>query len=154
MMKKFNYNLIAMKVMLIIAGLGILFLDLYVLPLAIIAEGNDDYLMRPYLMIIYLSIYIMSFPFFVILFKAFIMLNLIKIEQFYSLKTVKNFQVIKVCAYSITLVVFVDLPFLFFLADYEDAPGLLLMGIIIFGVSLFIALLITRLMLLIEAKSS
>jgi len=153
-MKKFNYNLIAMKVMLIIAGLGILFLDLYVLPLAIIAEGNDDYLMRPYLMIIYLSIYIMSFPFFVILFKAFIMLNLIKIEQFYSLKTVKNFQVIKVCAYSITLVVFVDLPFLFFLADYEDAPGLLLMGIIIFGVSLFIALLITRLMLLIEAKSS
>jgi len=154
MMKKFNYNLIAMKVMLIIAGLGILFLDLYVLPLAIIAEGNDDYLMRPYLMIIYLSIYIMSFPFFVILFKAFIMLNLIKIEQFYSLKTVKNFQVIKVCAYSITLVVFVDLPFLFFLADYEDAPGLLLMGIIIFGVSLFIALLITRLKLLIEAKSS
>lgn len=154
MMKKFNYNLIAMKVMLIIAGLGILFLDLYVLPLAIIAEGNDDYLMRPYLMVIYLSIYIMSFPFFVILFKAFIMLNLIKIEQFYSLKTVKNFQVIKVCAYSITLVVFVDLPFLFFLADYEDAPGLLLMGIIIFGVSLFIALLITRLKLLIEAKSS
>ncbi len=154
MMKKFNYNLIAMKVMLIIAGLGILFLDLYVLPLAIIAEGNDDYLMRPYLMVIYLSIYIMSFPFFVILFKAFITLNLIKIEQFYSLKTVKNFQVIKVCAYSITLVVFVDLPFLFFLADYEDAPGLLLMGIIIFGVSLFIALLITRLKLLIEAKSS
>jgi hypothetical protein len=153
-MKKFNYNLIAMKVMLIIAGLGILFLDLYVLPLAIIAEGNDDYLMRPYLMVIYLSIYIMSFPFFVILFKAFITLNLIKIEQFYSLKTVKNFQVIKVCAYSITLVVFVDLPFLFFLADYEDAPGLLLMGIIIFGVSLFIALLITRLKLLIEAKSS
>ncbi len=154
MMKRFNYDLVAMKVMLIIAGLGVLFLDLYVLPLAIIVGGNNDYIMMPYLMVIYLSIYIMSFPFFVILFKAFITLNLIKVEQFYSLKTVKNFQLIKVCAYSITLVVFVDLPFLYFLADYEDAPGLLLIGIIIFGVSLFIALFITRFKLLIEAKSA
>jgi hypothetical protein len=153
-MKRFNYDLVAMKVMLIIAGLGVLFLDLYVLPLAIIVGGNNDYIMMPYLMVIYLSIYIMSFPFFVILFKAFITLNLIKVEQFYSLKTVKNFQLIKVCAYSITLVVFVDLPFLYFLADYEDAPGLLLIGIIIFGVSLFIALFITRFKLLIEAKSA
>jgi hypothetical protein len=152
-MKRFNYDLLAMKVMLIIASLGVLFLDLYVLPLAIMTGGNNDYIMMPYLMVIYLSIYIMSFPFFVILYKAFITLHLIKIEQFYSLKTVKNFKVIKVCAYSITLVVFVDLPFLYLLADYEDAPGLLLVGIIIFGVSLFIALFITRFKLLIETKS-
>ena len=68
------------------------------------------------------------------------------------MKAVANFKVLKIFAYAISLILLVDLPFLYLIADYDDAPSLLLLGIIIFGVSLFITLIISLLKFIISSK--
>jgi len=73
-------------------------------------------------------------------------------NQLFSLKAVSAFKLLKICAYSISLILLVDLPFLYLIADYDDAPGLLLLGIVIFGISLFISLVISLLKFIVSSK--
>ena len=151
-MKKYNYEIIVLKVFLVLAVLSMLFLEIFIFPPAIGLFLESDYQLVSYLILLIISIYIISLPYFVALYKAFNLLVMVEKNQLFSLKAVSAFKLLKICAYSISLILLVDLPFLYLIADYDDAPGLLLLGIVIFGISLFISLVISLLKFIVSSK--
>lgn len=93
------------------------------------------YLLYPIL----IGIYISAIPFFVALFQAFKLLNHIDKNQAFSELSVKVLKIIKFCALIISGLYVVILPFVFGLAQMDDAPGLVLVGMVPVFASLVIA---------------
>ena len=145
-------DIIILKAFLVLAVLPMLFLEIFILPpvIGLLLEG--DYLLVHYLILLIISIYIVSLPYFGFLYQAFRLLVMVDKNQLFTLKAVANLKVLKIFAYAISLILLVDLPLLYFIADYDDSPGLLLLGIIIFGVTLFITLIISLLKYIISSK--
>jgi hypothetical protein len=65
---------------------------------------------------------------------------LIDKDQFFSIEALSHLRLIKISLYSAALILIADMPFLYILVEYDDSPGLLLMGLIILGVTIFIAI--------------
>ncbi|MEK3735125.1 MULTISPECIES: DUF2975 domain-containing protein [Paenibacillus] len=103
------------------------------------------------------GMYISAIPFFVALVQAYKLLNYIDRNEAFSDLSVRALRTIKYCGLSISGLYAVILPFLFFMADMDDAPGLLAIGIIIvfasFVIAAFAALLQKLLQNAIDIKS-
>jgi len=88
---------------------------------------------------ILLSLYIPTIPFFFALFQATRLLNYIDTNRAFSVLSVKAFRSIKLCAVSIAGFFAIALPYIFYVADKDDSPGALLIGLVIMFASLVIA---------------
>lgn len=84
------------------------------------------------------GMYVSVVPFIVALYQAFKLLNYIDKNQAFSELSVKALKIIKLCAMTISGVYVVILPFVFFVAQLDDAPGLIIIG----GVPIFASMLI------------
>lgn len=126
-----------LKLAVIFIGLPVLILSLFGMTWLINNPASPEYdqLLYPVLMGIYLSI----FPFFVALYQTFRLLNYIDKKQAFSEWSVKALKNIKFCAIIISGLYVVVLPFIFGLAQMDDAPGLILVGMIPIFASLVIA---------------
>ena len=83
--------------------------------------------------------YIGSIPFFVALYQAFKLLGYIDDNQVFSQSSVNAMKNIKYCANIISALYVVMLPFVYIVAEKDDAPGLILMGMVPIFASLVIA---------------
>lgn len=85
------------------------------------------------------GMYVTVIPFFVVLYQAFTLLNYIDKNLSFSELSVRSLKIIKLCALLISGVYMVILPFVFAVAQLDDAPGLILVG----GIPIFGSLLIS-----------
>jgi hypothetical protein len=117
--------------------------------------ANPDYAYMLYPIVI--GMYVAAIPFFVALYQAFKLLSYIDNNQAFSELSVKALKNIKFCAITISGLFVVILPFVFLVADLDDAPGLIIIGMVpIFGsmvIAVFAAVLQRLLQEAIDIKS-
>ena len=151
-MKKLNLNILALKIFLILAALPILYLDIFIFPSLLELSVYNEYPLIGYVVVLIISVYFLTLPYFISLYKAFKLLILIERNEFFSIKSLSHLKLIMISAYSAVLILLVDMPILYMIVDYDDSPGLLLMGLIILGVTIFIAVFTSVLRNLIKSK--
>jgi hypothetical protein len=89
--------------------------------------------------IILLAMYLASLPFFFALYQALCLLNYIDKNKAFSKLSVKALKKIAYCGVAIGAVFSACMPLFYTWAQYEDAPGLIVMGMILVGASLTVA---------------
>lgn len=90
------------------------------------ANPDYSYMLYPILVGIYLSV----IPFFIALLQTFKLLKYIDSNQVFSELSVKVLTNIKYCAISISMIYLSIIPFVYMLAEKDDAPGLIIIGIV------------------------
>ena len=78
-----------------------------------------------------ISMYISTIPFFIALFHTFKLLEYIERKKSFSQLSIKALQYIKYSAVVFSAIYLIYLPFFFFLAQSDDAPGVAALGLII-----------------------
>ncbi|MDF2865881.1 MAG: hypothetical protein K0R72_699 [Clostridia bacterium] len=89
---------------------------------------NPDYAYMLYPICI--GMYLSVIPFFIALYQSFKLLNYIDNNQGFSELSVKALNNIKICAIIISALYVTIMPFVYLLADLDDAPGLIIIGIV------------------------
>lgn len=141
---KFSSTLF-LKLVVTIIGLLVLILSVMALPFAVRVVGLQNkiwgYAHSPVIIGMYLSI----LPFLYALFQAFRILQLIDRKQAFSNFTVHALSRIKFSGLAISVIYALLMPFFFIMAEYDDAPGIILVGLILifaaFVIAAFAALL-------------
>ncbi|MDQ0724587.1 DUF2975 domain-containing protein [Paenibacillus sp. FSL R5-0623] len=128
---------IFLKLAVLLIGVPILALCIFGIPWLANNPVNPNYAgaLYPIVIIMYVSV----IPFIVALYQAFRLLSYIDKNEAFSLMSVRSLKTIKYCAIVISSLYFVMLPFLFVVAEKDDAPGLILMGMVPIFASLVIA---------------
>jgi hypothetical protein len=107
------------------------------LPLLIRAElratGDFDY------GFIFVGMYVSAVPFLIALYQAFKLLVLIDKNDAFSPAAVQILQTIKRCGLAISALYVLGAPYIFSIAEQDDAPGVVLINIIIVGASFVVA---------------
>jgi len=123
-----------LKIAVILMGLPVLALCIFLLPeiAEYFAELNPklDFLQYPFL----IGLYVTAIVFFVALFQTLKLLSYIDKNQAFSGLSVKALKNIKYCAITISALYVVFMPLIYLMAEIDDAPGIILIGmVIIFG---------------------
>lgn len=117
----------------ILIGALVFFLCVYAIPRVV---GSID--MSGYDPIL-LGLYIPAIPFFFALYQAMKLLNYIDKNNAFSLTSVNAFRTIKYCALAISGIFVAGMPYIFYVADKDDAPGVVAIGCVIIFASFVIA---------------
>jgi hypothetical protein len=83
--------------------------------------------------------YVSAIPFFIALYQAFKLLSYIDKNKAFSEISVKALKNIKYCAITISGLYVVGMPFFYILAELDDAPGVILIGMLFIFASMVIA---------------
>jgi len=128
-----------LKIVVILIGIPVLALCIFVVPgLAnFAAELYPDHAYMKYL--IYLDLYLAAIPYYIALYQAFKLLSYIDKNNAFSELSVSALRVIKYCGITISIVIAAGMPLYYLVADKDDAPGIILIGLIIIFASLVIA---------------
>jgi len=70
-------------------------------------------------------------------------MNIIDKHEVYTLRSINILQVIRICAFSATLILSIGAVFLYFVIDYEDAPGVLFVWLIVVGLTFVIGVIVS-----------
>ncbi len=84
---------------------------------------------------ILVGLYIPAVPFFYALYQALKLLKLIDRNKVFTEKAVNTLKNIKYCGLLISGLFLAEQPYIFYVADRDDAPGLALLGFAIIGAS-------------------
>ena len=114
-----------LKVVLLLLGLGVLAICAILLPTGIMTDRTGLY--SPLL----LGMYLPAVPFFFGLYQALKLLDLIDKNKAFSTLSVKTLKHIKFSAFSISGLYALGMPYIFYVADQDDAPGAILIGLVI-----------------------
>lgn len=140
-MKKFYLWFI--RILAVLLGLGLLAVDGYFLPIFIYDLMRSSYELRLYLLFVFISIYLVSIPLLIMYFNSFKFMNIIDKHEVYTLRSINILQVIRICAFSSTLILSVSSVFLYFVIDYEDAPEVLFVWLIIVMLTFVIGVIVS-----------
>jgi Protein of unknown function (DUF3036). len=123
-----RYSPIFLKIALLIIGIPVLALCAY----GIVWLTHNP--VKPeYAHIIYpimAGLYVSSIPFYLVLFKAYQLLCYIDSNKAFSQISVHALKYIKYCAAAISVLYVALIPFVYLLAEKEDAPGLIIIGMV------------------------
>lgn len=128
-----------LKIAVILIGIPVLALCIFLVPeiANYAAELYPDIAYMKYLVLI--DLYATAIPFYFALYQAFKLLSYIDKNKAFSKLSVKALKNIKYCANTISIIYAGLVPFLFPIADADDAPGLIGFPIIIIFASTVIA---------------
>lgn len=122
-----------LKSVVYLIGIFILALCLFILPMGIMTDQVGYY--RPIL----LGLYVPAVPFFFALYQAIKLLGYIDNDKAFSDLSVAALKNIKYSAAVISALFTTGLPYIYYAADRDDAPGVLAIGLVIAFASLVIA---------------
>ncbi len=114
-------------------GLSVLALCLFALPMGIRQTSIDGY--RP----IFFGMYVTAIPFFMALYQTFKLLSYIDTNKAFSEISVAALKHIKWCAVIISALYIGGLPYIYVVAEKDDAPGVIAIGLVIIGASWVVA---------------
>ncbi|UOK59644.1 DUF2975 domain-containing protein [Bacillus sp. OVS6] len=126
-----------LKIAVFLIGTPVLALCIFGLPWLANNPANPDYAHILYPILI--GMYVSAIPFYIALYKAFKLLSYIDKNQAFSELSVKALKKIKFCAMTISGLYVVIMPFVFLVADLDDAPGLIIIGMVPIFASMVIA---------------
>ncbi|MFP3723236.1 DUF2975 domain-containing protein, partial [Niallia circulans] len=89
--------------------------------------------------LIMFDFYTAAIPFYYALYQAFKLLNYIDKNEAFSELSVNALKKIKNCAISISAIFVLGLPLFYLLAERDDAPGIILIGLVLIFASMVIA---------------
>ena len=115
-----------LKFIIVLIGIPVLALCIFGLPWLTNNPVNPDYAHILYPIII--GMYVSTIPFYIALYKAFRLLDYIDKNIAFSELSVKALRHIKYCAITISTLYVVMMPFVFLVAEKDDAPGLIIFG--------------------------
>jgi len=126
-----------LKIAVFLIGIPVLALCIFGLTRLLNNPVNPDYahILYPILIGMYVSV----IPFFLALYQAFKLLSYIDKNQSFSELSVRSLKKIKFCAMSISGLYIVIIPFVYLVADLDDAPGLIIIGMVPIFASIVIA---------------
>lgn len=126
-----------LKLAVFLIGTPVLALGIYGLYWLPKNPANPDYahILYPIIAGMYLSV----IPFSIALYQAFKLLSYIDKSQAFSELSVKALRNIKFCAITISGVYVIIMPFVFLVAELDDAPGLVIFGMVPVFASMVIA---------------
>lgn len=130
-MKRGSTNILRAAIILI--GLLILALCIFALPAGISSDEVGYY--RPILFGMYISV----LPFFYALHQAFKLLGYIDKDRIFSDASVRVLGNIKYCAVAISGLYAAGMPFIYYAANKDDAPGVIVLGLLVIFASFVIA---------------
>jgi hypothetical protein len=122
-----------LRTVIFLIGAGVLSLCLFVLPAGIKSDVTGYY--RP----LFISMYIPAIPFFIALYQTLSLLSYIDKDKAFSSASVKALKNIKYCAIGISALYILDMPLLYNAAEKDDAPGVIVIGLVIIFASIVIA---------------
>lgn len=124
-------EILFLKLAVFLMGLPVLAACIFLFPeiAKFFAQLNPKlgFLQYPFL----IGLYVTAIAFFVALFQALKLLSYIDKNQTFSDLSVKALNNIKYCAITISALYVVFMPLLFLMADADDAPGIILIGMVI-----------------------
>ena len=126
-----------LKMAVILMGIPVLALGIVALPWLAKNPANPDYAYMLYPLVI--GMYVSVIPFFITLYQAFKLLGYIDRNESFSELSVKALKNIKFCAMIISGLYVVLLPFVAMVAQMDDAPGLIFVGMVPIFAALVIA---------------
>ena len=126
-----------LKLTLFLMGIPVLALGIYGLIKIIQNPVNPDYLYILYPALI--GMYASAIPYFAALYQSFKLLIYIDKSQAFSDVSVKALKNIKICAIIFSGLYVAIMPFVFLAADKDDAPGLIIIGMVPIFASMVIA---------------
>lgn len=115
--------------------IGLVVLTLCALSLRVAISGEDAGGYRPIL----LGMYVSAIPFFVALHQTLKLLNYIDRNKAFSSVSVMALKYIKYCAVTISALYAAGMPYIYLVAEKDDAPGVIVIGLVIGGASFVIA---------------
>jgi hypothetical protein len=140
-----------LKTAILLLGIFALGLCIFILPAGIMSDRVGFY--RPIL----IGMYVPAVPFFVGLWQAFKLLTYVDKNEAFSAKSLRSLNIIKYCGGLIGLLYALALPYIYYAATSDDAPGVMLLGLIFTFAPLTIAVMAAvfqkQLKNVIEAKS-
>jgi len=117
----------------LVLGLAVLAVCIFALPVGIASDQTGYY--RPIL----IGLYMPAIPFYIALYQSLKLLNYINTNKAFSDLSVKALKYIKYCAIVISGMFALGMPYIFIAADRDDAPGVVLMGLVIIFASVVVA---------------
>jgi hypothetical protein len=120
-------------------GAAVLALCVFALPI-MWTEVADDYPDVAYALYgILITMYVAAVPFFMGLYQTLLLLNFIDKNKAFSTLSAAALRRISYCASAISAVYVLSSPFFYVWAEAEDAPGVIIIGIVLAGASLTVA---------------
>lgn len=148
---------IFLKIAVIFIGILVLALCIFLVPeiANYAAELYPDNAYIKYLVLI--DLYATAIPFYFALYQAFKLLSYIDKNKAFSEVSVSALKNIKFCAFSISILYVIGMPLFYLIAEMDDAPGIILIGMVMifasFVVAVFAAVLQKLLKEAIDIKS-
>lgn len=128
-----------LKVTVLLMGIPILAMCIFVVPeiAKYTAEMYPEAAYVKYLLLI--DLYATAIPFYIALYQAFKLLSYIDKNKAFSELSVGALKNIKYCAIAISILYVLGMPLFFLFAEADDAPGVILIGLVIILASMVIA---------------
>jgi hypothetical protein len=120
----------------VLAIMGLVVLGLCIAIATVIAEAG------PYRLIL-VGMCLGAIPFFIALYQTWKLLGYIDRKETFSYLSVSALKVINKCGIVISILYTLGMPFIVFVAEQDDAPGVVAMGLVIIFASLVIAVFAT-----------
>lgn len=146
-----------LKAAVFLIGLPVLALCIFVVPeianFAAELYPNNAYMKY----LVFIDLYATAIPFYFALYQAFKLLSYIDSNKAFSELSIKAIKIIKYCSITFCSLYAVGMPLFYLIAEADDAPGIILIGLAIifasFVVAVFAAVLQKLLQNAIEIKS-
>lgn len=126
-----------LKIAVFLIGAPVFALGILGLPWLANNPVNPDYAHILYPILI--GMCVSAIPFYIALHKAFRLLSYIDKNKAFSQISIKALKNIKYCAITISTLFVVMMPFVYLVAEKDDAPGLIIMGMVPIFASMVIA---------------
>lgn len=123
-----------LKTVIVMLGLAVLALCVFVLPEGI-RQSTNWLGYRPLL----LGMYLPAIPFYIGLYQGIKLLRLIDNDQAFSTSAINSLTIIRLCGIVIGTMYLIGIPYIFYLAQMDDAPGVALIGLVFAFTPLVIA---------------
>lgn len=128
-----------LKAAVILIGIAVLALCVFLVP-EIANYAAELYPDRAYMKhLVFIDFYASALPFYIALYQAFQLLSYIDKNKAFSELSVRTLKNIKNCAISISGLYTLGMPLFYLVADKDDAPGIIVIGMIIIFASMVIA---------------
>ena len=128
-----NGSTFFLKIVVLLLGITVFGLCAVALPIGITVDMTGYY--KPIL----IGLYVPAIPFFVALYQAMKLLKHIDGKAAFSHASVATLKNIKYCAIIISALFTLGMPYIYYVADKDDAPGVVAIGLVIVGASIVIA---------------
>lgn len=127
-----------LKFVLIVLALAALAVCVFLLPSLWSGVAGDE-MFADWVRGIIIGMYVSGIPFFFALYQSFKLLNLIDRNNAFSDEAVVALRMIKFAALAVSGIYTATMPFFFMIGEYDDAPGVIVIGMAIIFASFVVA---------------